>query len=133
MLAGHCDNWELKSECSVVLCSEMQSPTPGTWAASRRHGRFLIDLRLIVKANTTLHGRTRNLSEGGLGATVAGDIPGGEIVQLQLQLPESEEPLLLVAEVRYRQGFQYGFKFVNPSDKQVEIIRRAIRDLPLEK
>jgi PilZ domain len=111
----------------------MQSSTPGTWAASRRHGRFLIDLRLIVKTSTTLHGRTRNLSEGGLGATVAGDIPIGEIVQLQLQLPGSEEPLVLFAELRYRQGFQYGFKFVNPSDKQVEIIRRSIRDLPLEK
>lgn len=110
----------------------MQRPAPGTWAVSRRHGRFLIDLRLIVKAKTTLHGRTRNLSEGGLGATVAGDIGLGEIVQLQFQLPELEEPLVFRAEVRYRQGFQYGFKFVNPSDNQVEIIRRALRDLPLE-
>jgi hypothetical protein len=110
----------------------MQRPAPGTWAVSRQHGRFLIDLRLIVKAKATLHGRTRNLSEGGLGATVAGDIGLGEVVQLQLQLPESEEPLVFRAEVRYRQGFQYGFKFINPTDKQVEIIRRAIHGLPLE-
>lgn len=110
----------------------MQRPAPGTWAVSRQHGRFLIDLRLIVKAKTTLHGRTRNISEGGLGATVAGDIGLGEFVQLQLQLPEVESPLVFRAEVRYRQGFQYGFKFINPTDKQVEIIRHAIRGLPLE-
>lgn len=110
----------------------MQRPAPGTWAVSRQHGRFLIDLRLIVKAKTTLHGRTRNLSEGGLGATVAGDIALGEFVQLQFQLPESEEPLVFRAEVRYRQGFQYGFRFLSLSEKQLEIIRHAIRDLPLE-
>lgn len=132
MLAGPCGDWKFKSERYVVLCSAMERPAPGTWAVSRQHGRFLIDLRLIVKANTALHGRTRNLSEGGLGATVAGDIPVGELVQLQLQLPGSEDPLVFRAEVRYRQGFQYGFKFLNPGGKQIEIIRRAIRGLPLE-
>src|SRR5215470_10516789 len=101
----------------------MQRPVPGTWATSRQHGRFLIDLRLVVQAKATLHGRTKNLSEGGLGATVAGDLGLGELVQLQFQLPESQEPLVFRAEVRYRQGFQYGFKFINPSEKQLDIIR----------
>jgi hypothetical protein len=110
----------------------MQRPVPGTWAISRQHGRFLIDQRLIVKAKTILHGRTKNLSEGGLGATVAGDIGLGDFVQLELQLPEIPEPLLFRAEVRYRQGFQYGFKFISPTEKQIDIIRRTIRDLPKE-
>lgn len=111
----------------------MQRPSPRTWATSRQHGRFLIDLRLVVvRGETTLHGRTKNLSEGGLGATVAGDIPVGEFVKLQLQLPESQELQVFRAEVRYRQGFQYGFRFISPSDKQIEIIRRTIRDLPRE-
>lgn len=132
MRAGRCNNLKLKSERPCDIVSAMQRPAPGTWAVSRQHGRFLIDLRLIVKAKTTLHGRTRNLSEGGLGATVAGDIALGEFVQLQFQLPESEEPLVFRAEVRYRQGFQYGFRFLSLSEKQLEIIRHAIRDLPLE-
>jgi hypothetical protein len=63
---------------------------------------------------------------------VAGDIELGEFVQLQLQLPESQEPQVFRAEVRYRQGFQYGFKFINPSDKQIQIIHRTIRHLPRE-
>jgi hypothetical protein len=110
----------------------MQRPVPGTWAISRQHGRYLIDLRVIVKAKATLHGRTKNLSEGGLGATVAGDISLGDFVQLQFQLPEQSEPMTFRAEVRYRQGFQYGFKFISPTQKQLDVIRRAIRDLPRE-
>ena len=123
----------LRLTIPVVLWSAMQRPSPRTWATSRQHGRFLIDLRLVVvRGETTLHGRTKNLSEGGLGATVAGDIPVGEFVKLQLQLPESQELQVFRAEVRYRQGFQYGFRFISPSDKQIEIIRRTIRDLPRE-
>ena len=109
----------------------MQPHASGTWPTIRKFGRFLIDLRLIVRSKTTLHGRTKNLGEGGLGATVAGDIPLGEFVELQFQVPESPDPLLLRAEVRYRQGFQYGFKFVDATEDQMAIIRNAVRGLPV--
>lgn len=79
-----------------------------------------------------MHGRTKNLAEGGMAATVAGDIPMHEFIELQLQLPETPAPLVLQAEVRYRQGFQYGFKFIDPTVDQVQTIRNAVRDLPLE-
>jgi hypothetical protein len=99
----------------------------------RRYERFLIDLRLIVKIDAaTLHGRTKNLAEGGMAATIAGDIPLGSLVELQFRLPESSESMALRAEVRYRQGFQYGFKFLPPTEEQLEIIRYAVRDLPVE-
>lgn len=99
----------------------------------RRYERFLIDLRLIIRRNNaTLHGRTKNLAEGGMAATVAGDIPLHEFVELQFQLPETPKPLVLQAEVRYRQGFQYGFRFIEPKEEHVQTIRNAVRDLPLE-
>lgn len=92
-----------------------------------------MDLRVIVKTDTsTLHGRTKNLAEGGMAATVAGEIPMGELVELQFQLPQASEPLVLRAEVRYRHGFQYGFKFLPPTAEQIEIIRSAVRGLPVE-
>ena len=115
-----------------MFFSHMQRPRPATWAATRKHGRFLIDLRLIVKSKTTLHGRTKNLGEGGMGATVAGDIPLGELVELQFQVPGATESLVVRAEVRYRQGFQYGFKFLHPSEQQLETIRNAVRNLPAD-
>jgi hypothetical protein len=49
---------------------------------------------------------------------------------LELQLPLSNETLSFQAEVRYRQGFQYGFRFLHPTERQRELIRRATRDLP---
>jgi hypothetical protein len=48
-----------------------------------------------------------------------------------LQLPEAKEPLKVKAEVRYRQGFQYGFKYVHITEQQKEMIRRIIPDLRL--
>jgi len=93
----------------------------------------LIDLRLVVKDKTaTLHGRSKNLGEGGMGATIAGDIPLGELVEVQFQVPLAAEPLVIRAEVRYRQGFQYGFKFLDPTEAQLELIRTAVRNLPMD-
>ena len=100
---------------------------------SRKFGRSLIDLRLVVKdKTTTLHGRSKNLAEGGMGATIAGDIPLGELVEVQFQVPQATEPLVIRAEVRYRQGFQYGFKFLQPTEEQLELIRATVRNLPAD-
>jgi hypothetical protein len=114
----------------------MPSPGPGVWPIVRKHTRFLIDLRLVVKAGgTALHGRTNNLSEGGVGATVAGEIAMGELVGLEFRLPiensKSTHAITVEATVSYRQGFQYGFQFTDATDEQVKMIRRATRYLPL--
>jgi hypothetical protein len=101
------------------------------WTLPRAHPRFLLDLRLVVKAKETLLGRTKDIAEGGLGATIPGTIAIGEIVELELQLPESPEPLKFKAEVRYSKGFQYGFRFLHVTEQQRELIRRATHDLRL--
>src|SRR5438876_315526 len=113
----------------------MPSPGSGVWPILRRHPRFLIDLRLIVKAaGKTLHGRTSNLSVGGVGATVAGDIAMDQVVELKFKLPLEDfetDAMTLHAKVCYRQGFQYGFQFTNATEQQAEMILRATRYLPL--
>jgi hypothetical protein len=101
------------------------------WTLPRAHSRFLLDLRLVVRAKEALHGRTKDIAEGGLGATIPGEIDIGETVELELQLQEAAEPLKLKAEVRYRRGFQYGFKFLHATEQQRELIRRATHDLRL--
>ena len=107
----------------------------GSWPIVRKSSRFLIDLRLLVHTTTNsdrpLHGRSSNLSEGGLGGTIAGDIPLGSIVELEFQMPGIERALRIKAEVRYRQGFQYGFQFINATPQQMEVIRRETKYLPL--
>ena len=104
------------------------------WTLPRAHKRYLLDVRLVVKTMTaksseTLLGRTKDIAEGGLGATIPGNIKIGEIVEIELQLPETAELLKFKAEVRYRQGFQYGFKFLQADEKQREMIRRATHEL----
>jgi len=101
------------------------------WSTPRAFPRFLLDIRLIVRAAETLHGRSKDLGEGGLGATIPGSIGGGEIVELEFHLPGTREVMRVKAEVRYRQGFQYGFRFLDATEHQREIIRRATKHLPL--
>jgi hypothetical protein len=102
------------------------------WPIPRQSSRFLIDLRLVVRTDTMLHGRTRNISESGMAATVAGDINLNTIVELQFKLPGSHEPMKINAEVRYRQGSQYGFKFIKVTNQQAETIGRVLRKLPID-
>jgi hypothetical protein len=109
----------------------MAQNKPHAWSYPRAHARYVLDVRIIVRAKETLHGRTKDIAEGGLGATIPGNIDVGDIVELELQLPGSDEPLKLKAEVRYRQGFQYGFKFLHPLEHQRELIRRATSALPV--
>ena len=78
-----------------------------------------------------MHGRTKDIAEGGLGATIPGNIDIGEIVELELHLPSAPEPSKFKAEVRYRHGFQYGFRFLNATSEQKEAIRRITHDLHL--
>ena len=101
------------------------------WTKPRAHSRYLLDQRLVVWAKETLHGRTKDIAEGGMGAIIPGNIDEGEIVELELHLPNTPEPLKLKAEVRYRHGFQYGFRFLNPTSEQKEAIRRTTHDLHL--
>jgi len=102
------------------------------WPIPRQYSRFLIDLRLVVRTDTVLHGRTKNISENGMAATVAGDITLGTIVELQFRLPETREPMKIYAEVRYRQGSQYGFEFINVTNQQSETIGRVLRKFPID-
>jgi hypothetical protein len=99
------------------------------WSLPRAHPRFLLDLRLIVKTKETQHGRTKDIAEGGLGATIPGEIALGEIVELELQLSGTSGPLKLKAEVRYRRGFQYGFMFLQATEQEKELIRRTMHTL----
>lgn len=101
------------------------------WSTPRAFRRFLLDIRLVIRAGEVLHGRTKDVGEGGLGAVIPGNISIGEVVELELQLPSNNESLTFQAEVRYRQGFQYGFRFLHPTEEQRELIRRATRDLPV--
>lgn len=120
-----------ESRVVIMLLKLMSSSQKETrWSTPRAFSRHLLDIRVVIRGKETLHGRTKDLGEGGLGATIPGELNLGEVVEVEFHLAESKEELRLKSEVRYRHGFQYGFRFLHASDDQRELIRHAIRYLP---
>ncbi|MGB0011562.1 MAG: PilZ domain-containing protein [Candidatus Sulfotelmatobacter sp.] len=103
---------------------------PPAPAYVRRYPRFAIDARLQVRMFQggefrTCWGRSTEMGQDGIGATLTGELETGEIVSLDIPLPLSPYPLKVRAIVRYRQGLRYGFEFLTLSETQRETIRRV--------
>ena len=97
---------------------------------ARRYPRFAIDVRLQVRMFQdgefrNCWGRSTELGQDGIGATLTGELESGEIVSLEIPLPLSPYPLKVRAIVRYRQGLRYGFEFLTLNDIQRQMIRRV--------
>jgi hypothetical protein len=99
-------------------------PAPAGGAHQRRYPRFAIDARMQVRMFQggefqTCWGRSTELGQDGIGATLTGELESGEIVSL------SPYPLKVRAIVRYRQGLRYGFEFLTLSEAQRDTVRRT--------
>jgi hypothetical protein len=109
---------------------EPTKPPAPTGARARRFPRFALDARLQVRMFQdsefrTCWGRSTELGQDGIGATLTGELETGEIVSLEIPLPLSPYPLKVRAIVRYRQGLRYGFEFLTLNDIQRQMIRRV--------
>lgn len=96
----------------------------------RRFPRFTLDVRLEVRMFQagefrTCWGRSTEIGQDGIGATLTGEIETGEIVSLEIPLPLSPYPLKVRAIVRYRQGLRYGFEFLTLNDDQRDMVQRV--------
>jgi hypothetical protein len=101
---------------------------------TRRYPRFNIDVRMQVKMFQSgefrsCWGRSTELGQDGIGATLTGDLESGEIVTLEIPLPLSPYPLKVRAIVRYRQGLHYGFEFLTLSESQRDTVKRVCQML----
>lgn len=97
---------------------------------TRRFPRFALDVRLQVKMFQagefrTCWGRSVEMGQDGIGATLTGSLETGEIVTLEIPLPLSPYPIKVRAIVRYCQGLRYGFEFLTLNDNQRDTIRRV--------
>jgi c-di-GMP-binding flagellar brake protein YcgR len=68
-------------------------------------------------AETVVHGRSTQLSEGGIGATMTREMAKGTVATLIFKLPGDEDERTLKAEVRSRKGFRCGFEFLAISEQ----------------
>jgi hypothetical protein len=108
--------------------------TPGKPNFTRRFPRFVIDVRLQVKMFQAgefrqCWGRSTEMGQDGIGATLTGSLEPGEIVTLEIPLPLTPYPIKVRAIVRYRQGLRYGFEFLTLNDTQRDTIKRVCQYL----
>ena len=76
-------------------------------------------------------GRSTDLSEGGLGVMVAGELIPGQPVAIELRLPNVAPPIRARAQVRYHDRLRYGLQFIGLSLEQLEMIRYWAAHAPL--
>lgn len=107
----------------------MTGPSPRSWP-QRRFPRYALDRPLLAhlyceeSSALTYRGRCRVLSEGGIGAALAEQLPVGEVVTLELS-----PTLKVYGAVRFLQGFYHGFEFVMLRDRQKEAIKTMCANL----
>ena len=128
-----------KAQAAASADQVSATPAPRPVPASkvpytRRFPRFTLDVRLQVKMFQagefrTCWGRSTELGQDGIGATLTGNLEPGEIVTLEIPLPLSAYPVKVRAIVRYRQGLRYGFEFLTLNDSQRDTLQRVCQYL----
>ncbi len=95
---------------------------------ARRHARFKFEVNIGVHSRTCgmLQGQTVDLSESGISVMLRLEVPLGEVVKLDFELPFG--PVTIHAVVRQRNAFRYGFQFLESSAVN-EVIRSTCHQL----
>jgi hypothetical protein len=106
-----------------------QAPKPDV-RVRRRYPRFPLDVRLSVHVmregeKVSVWGRSNELGQDGIGATLTGGIEPGEVVSMELSLPLAAAPMRMRAIVRYRDGLRHGFEFLALSGEQRGAVARV--------
>ena len=103
----------------IRLVPILELPVPPVWIMDRKLQRHPFDVRVIANSATTVYlsGRSRDLSEGGFGATFTKSLKLGEI--LRVSFLHSAEILTVDATVRYVLGFRHGLEFcyLSPAER----------------
>jgi len=89
----------------------------------RRFCRYRFDARIQVSVFreglvSTCWGRTNELGQDGIGATLSGALQSGEVVSLEFPIPLPPHLIKLRAVVRYCDGLRCGFEFLVMSEEQ---------------
>ena len=123
------------SDAGATSSTEASSTAPaatpaGKFTFTRRFPRYAIDVRLQVKMFQdgefrSCWGRSTEMGQDGIGATLTGSLENGEIVTLEIPLPLAPYPVKVRAIVRYCQGLRYGFEFLTLNTAQRDTIRRV--------
>lgn len=115
------------------MSSPLTDPKPDS-RTLRRFPRHPLDIHLSIHVfrsgeNVSFWGRSSELGEDGIGATLTGELEPGEVVSMELSLPMAPFPIKFRALVKYRDGLRHGFEFLALSAMQRGEIRRVCETL----
>ncbi len=92
----------------------------------RRYLRRRVDVRIRITTDRAgkapVFGRCNTIGEGGFGAVLTSEPPDSREVWVEFRSPKLTEELKLKAELRNKQGFQYGFQFITPTPRERSLI-----------
>jgi hypothetical protein len=115
---------QLATQIAMTATMEvLRAPTAAQqkgWQNRRNTPRYYFDQRIKVYAGKdTFHGRTRDISETGMGVVIPDAVPTGSRVKLEFALGGGKAALLVDAILRHHRGFYNGFEFadVNPTSQ----------------
>ena len=74
---------------------------------------------------TAFWGRTNELGQDGIGATLSGELMSGEVVSLEFPIPLPPHVIKLRAIVRYSEGLRYGFEFLVVTGEQRRLMHQV--------
>jgi hypothetical protein len=120
-----------KAKAAAADAGSASTAKPGgKQTYTRRFPRYPLDVRLQARMFQdgdfqSCWGRSTELGQDGIGATLTGNLQTGEIVTLEIPLPLTTYPIKVRAIVRYRQGLKYGFEFLTLNESQRENLRRV--------
>lgn len=115
----------------MVVSRQFGSSQNHDFVEARRHPRrkLNIDICIYPRNASVVRGHTVDISESGISAMLRVEVPIGEVVRLEFELPVG--PVEVHALVRQRSAFRYGFQFVE-SSSALEVIGRTCRELAME-
>jgi hypothetical protein len=106
---------------------------PPDFSDLRTFPRSEIEFPIVVEHQSNngpalFQGHAKDLSEGGIGAIVEGQLPSPRAaVALRMPFGEPVRQVTMTAHLRHRNGMRHGFKFGRLDMAQREAIRRLLR------
>ena len=96
----------------------------------RRYSRYRFDARIQLSVfrdglTSTCWGRTSELGQDGIGATLSAELQAGEVVSLEFPIPLPPHLMRVRAVVRYSEGLRCGFEFLVVTDEQRLMLRQV--------
>lgn len=98
---------------------------------ARRSPRFRLEttIRIYARNRPVVRGYTVDISESGIAAMLTDEIRMNEVVRLEFTI--SDDAVEVLALVRQRNAFRYGFEFIEKGHAR-DVITRTCRDLAVE-